>query len=95
LLDNSWGKVLDVLDGRISNLVNNKLFDTLKIIAKVKGKEIHSDYKTTKGTGLHIAGTTPPIVYNLGWENDLIYKMNSYNSNWVTEIENNDIPFDY
>jgi hypothetical protein len=95
LLDNSWDKVLNVLDNRISNLVDDKLFDTLGIIAKVKGKEIHSDYKTTKGVGLHIVGTTPPIVYNLGWENDLIYKMNSYNSNWAVEIENNYNLFDF
>jgi hypothetical protein len=95
LLDNSWDKVLNVLDNRISNLVDDKLFDTLGIIAKVKGKEIHSDYKTTKGVGLHIVGTTPPIVYNLGWENDLIYKMNSNNSNWAVEIENNYNLFDF
>jgi hypothetical protein len=87
LLDDSWDKVLNVLDDRISNLVNDKLFDTLSIIAKVKGKEIHSDYKRTEGTGLHISGTTPPIVYNLGWENDLIYKMNSYNYNQVINMD--------
>jgi hypothetical protein len=95
-LDNSWDDVLGKLDDRIEYIVREKLFDTLQIDGEFGGRKIFSDYeiKEYDRTGYNTGVTNIKKGVYLGWKNDSIMKLNSYNYN-VVPIENDENLFDY
>ena len=94
-LDNSWDDSLIKLDGRIS--IYEGLFNTIQIQGEFNNKKIVSDYKIKEydRTGYDKGVVDIKKGVYLDWENDSIMKLNSYNYNWVVDLENDDDLFGF
>ena len=82
-LDESWNDVLIKLDQRISDLVYDRVFDTLQIEGEFGGRKVFSEYEIKEYDRSEFDRGVTSInkgVY-LAWEKDSIMQLNSYNYN--------------